>query len=73
MIVKHWQEAQDEAHAKSETNSVTAQDVQGRDVVLVGNPVLGWLLMTPEGCMAVPDGKPIQATPDAPSTDVSGR
>lgn len=45
----HWLKAQEEQRAKHGTNIVIAQDSKGRDVVLVGNPMMGWRLVTPEG------------------------
>ncbi len=42
-MAKHWQEAQEEAHAKSGTNVV-----QNGNVVLIGNPARGWRIVTPK-------------------------
>jgi hypothetical protein len=45
----HWHKAQEEARRASGTNIVFSQDAQGRDIALVGNPSLGWRIVTPEG------------------------
>ena len=49
----HWLPAQEEAREKTGANMVFAQDRHGRDVALIGNPLQGWRLVTPEGMVRV--------------------